>query len=198
MRMIFMFFLILIIYNQCAYCQKNSIKGFIFPPFVLDNKYFFGTLSLGYERTMKRQSRTMGLTLNILAIYLFEDGYALGSILFDYRKKNENENHKLLKDTYGGIYSIVSTINAVVNDGCKTSDIDGKTYSGIHIGLGLSGGKIFYLNKKKKLFIDLGAGSALTYFTYTFFRRGPECRYVNKKHDIKWLPRVILLLGYKF
>ena len=194
MRKSFYLFSILIISYQCGYCQKNAIKGFIFPPFTISDGIYFVSFSVGYERLISSNS-SLGLTLNIWAIQLNNDEYAFDNILLDYKKYIKNENSSILNNCFGNIYSVVSFNNASLNGSCKGFE-EGITYTGTHFGLGIGGGKKIYLTKK--LMIDFGAGSALTYIFYSDYSLGPVCGVGNKKYDIKWIPRLILLIGYNF
>ena len=187
---------ILITSFQLVYGQKNTIKGFIVPPIFPSNKWFFGSLSLGYERLITKNS-SASLILNIWTGGVNNNQYEFENLLLEYRKYIRNEKSILLNNSYGGIYSIMSLNHVSLNGGCKGND-DGRDYSGTHLGLGITVGKKFYLTKNKRISLDFGAGTAITYFIYSSSAYGPGCSRGDDKAELKWIPRLVFLIGYNF
>jgi len=193
--------------TMSLYGQKNTIKGFFWPP-VLMGQYRFGSLAIAYERNLTN-NKSLNFILNtwgygqIKQTALFDNpvlynNYFYGNLLIDFRKyltKQDNEK-SFINNCYGSLYSIFSINEVTSEGGCK--NFEGACYSGMHFGLGIATGKKIYLTKNNKIILDIGLGAAATYYIYSSFARGPVASRINKDPEFKLLPRGIFLLGYNF
>jgi len=179
--------------------KKNSFKGFAFAfPYTI----WINISSLGYERFITPKS-SLSFTVNG---FIFSNGSVGGNsfswdgnVILSYNifftSKTRFLNNTWISPCF--IYSVM------YSSGYENhSDMRG-------IGGGLNAGKRMFLNKAKRLFIDFGFGVILTHVTFkSYFDTIGHWNQTTQQYDWtivthhnpdNWfIPRPILLIGYKF
>jgi hypothetical protein len=104
--------------------------------------------------------------------------------------------NKMLNNSWAGVYlSYYQKIQTTFDGGDPEGDDNGSNRQ-YYYGIGLSVGKKIYLNKTRRLFLDLGIGVAFNKWLDEpiFSDTKWEDKYINNTI----LPRPILQFGWKF
>jgi len=164
-------------------------------PLIVPVPFFYAGLSVGYERYISRHH-----VMEFCGYYYFNiDEMGAKSHSFSlmpgYKYFFFSKN-KMLNNSWAGVYlSYYQKIQTTFDGGDPEGDDNGSNRQ-YYYGIGLSVGKKIYLNKTKRLFLDLGFGVAFNkWLDEPIFS---ETRWEDKYINNTILPRPILQFGWKF
>lgn len=167
---------------------KNAVKGMpILLPFI--GVAVYAGLSVGYERYLGRHHG-----LELCGYYYFnldEMGAQFHnfSIMPGYKYFTRSENERF-NNFWAGIYLSYYQEYQTVSDG------DGGSNRRYNYGIGISVGKKINLSRSKRLFLDLGFGTALTKWLKEPILS--NAKWEDKYFNNMIIPRPIIQFGWKF
>lgn len=177
-----------------THINKNAIKGMpIILPFVGVDVY--AGLSVGYDRYISKHH-----VLELCSYYYFnmdEMGAKSHSfsIMPGYKYSFVSQNI-MLNNSWAGVYLSYYQRIQTTYDGGDGQDDGNSNNRQYYYGLGLSVGKKIYLNKTKRLFLDIGFGLAFNkWLDEPIFSASQwDDKYINNTI----LPRLVVQFGWKF